>query len=144
MKKRIVLGSDHAGFKLKEFVKELLKIRAYDVIDSGVFEEKTADYPDMANKVCDAIKTGIGDNGVLICGTGIGISIAANRHKGIRAALCMNAEMAAISRAHNNSNVLVLGGRTTPQEDTEKIVDAWLNTEFEGGRHIPRIEKMDK
>lgn len=144
MKKKIAIGSDHAGFNLKEFIRQKLEERSYTVLDSGVYEEKRADYPDIADKVCDTMLTQNVELGVLVCGTGIGISIAANRHKGIRAALCMNTDMASICKAHNNSNVLVLGGRTIPEQDAEKILEVWLTTEFEGGRHTDRIEKLDK
>jgi len=137
---KILIASDHGGFELKEKIKA--KLKKYDVEDLGGTEEP-CDYPDYAKKLCKKIKKD--ELGILICGTGIGMSIAANRFKGIRAALCYDEYSAKMSREHNDANVLVLGGRTLSFEKAEKIVDIWLNTKFSGEeRHERRIRKIDE
>ena len=142
--KRIVLGSDHGAFQLKdELVAYLKKKDDVTVIDAGVNSTDSVDYPDYADKVVNLIKNNEADAGVLCCGTGIGISIRANRHKGIRAALLHDDFTAEMAKAHNNANVICLGGRTTTIEDAKRYVDIWYATEFEGGRHQRRLDKLD-
>lgn len=138
----IGIGSDHGGFELKGYIIEYLKGQGIEVKDFGAYSEDSVDYPDCAAPVCKAVQNGEIEKGILICGTGIGISIAANKHKGIRAALCSDVYSAKMSRQHNNAQILCLGGRVTGRELAYMIVDTWLNTEFEGGRHEKRIEKI--
>jgi RpiB/LacA/LacB family sugar-phosphate isomerase len=141
----IVIGSDHAGWELKEEVKEYLAGKGFNVKD--VSEPKlnsNDDYPVSAKKVAGAVASGEFEKGITFCGTGIGASIAANRVRGARAALCMTPEMARMSRRHNNANVLVMGGRITQPREAFMIVDAWLSAKFEGGRHQRRVELIDK
>jgi ribose 5-phosphate isomerase B len=141
---RIAIGSDHRGTRYKKLIKERLTRLGHCVSDLGAHNEESTDYPDYAQAVARAVADGQCDRGVLICSSGIGMSIAANRFKGVRAALCLNAEMARISRFHNNSNVLCLGQDAAGEAEVNKIVDVWLSTGFEGGRHQRRIDKMDK
>lgn len=138
----IAIGSDHGGFELKNHIVKYLKEKGYDIKDYGVYNEDSVDYPDCAKPVCEAVMSGEAERGILLCGTGIGISIAANKHKGIRAALCSDVYSAVMSRQHNNANILCMGGRVLGRELAFMITDAWLETEFEGGRHIRRIEKI--
>ncbi len=143
--KPIVVSSDHAGFALKEFVKEELKKKDFSVIDVGAQSaEKREDYPLMAKALAKKIQSGECDRGVLVCGSGIGISTAANVFFGIRATLCTDKNLAELARKHNNSNVLSMGGRTTKPDVAKEILDTWLNTEFEGGRHTARLEQIEK
>ena len=138
---KISIGCDHAGFKLKESIKNYLIGKGYDVKDFGTNSEESVDYPDYAKLVAkDVVKNN--SRGILICGTGIGMSIAANKIKGIRAAVCRNEYDAEMSRRHNDANVLTLGGRITPKAKAKKIVDVFLKTPFEEGRHIQRIKKI--
>jgi len=140
----IVVGSDHAGFEMKEYVKQYLVKKGVPFEDAGAVSlDLSDDYPEFAFRVAKAVAGGEFKRGILLCGSGIGASIAANRVKGVRAALCTSPDMARMSRLHNDSNVLVLGGRTTTQPMVEQIIDAWLNGGFEGGRHQKRIEQMD-
>lgn len=139
---KIAIGSDHGGYALKEKIKEYLLNNGYNVEDFGCFSEESVDYPDYALKVAKAVSYGEFDAGILICGTGIGISIAANKVKGIRAALCHDGLTARLAKQHNNANILCLGGRTTGIETAKDIVDNWLGSEFEGGRHLRRINKI--
>ena len=138
----IGIGSDHGGFELKGYIIEYLKGQGIEVKDFGTYSEDSVDYPDCAAPVCKAVQSSEIEKGILICGTGIGISIAANKHKGIRAALCSDVYSAKMSRQHNNAQILCLGGRVTGRELAYMIVDTWLNTEFEGGRHEKRVEKI--
>lgn len=140
---KIAIGSDHAGSILRGHIKEWLEARNIEVIDKGPHAEGSVDYPDYAAAVTGAISAGECPRGVLVCGSGIGISIAANRVAGIRAALCREELSARMSRAHNDANVLVLGERFTGTAMAEAILDAWLETPFEGGRHARRVEKID-
>ena len=140
---KIALGSDHAGWQEKEKIQALLQKRGYEVIDCGTKSSESCDYPDFAISVAHTVAQGKADRGVLLCGSGIGMSITANKVKGIRAALCVNEEMARLIRLHNNANVLCLGVRTFP-ENLEKVVETWINTEFEGGRHQKRIDKIEQ
>ncbi len=138
----IAIGSDHGGFELKNHVIEHLKKKGIEYKDFGCFSEDSVDYPDIAEVTCHAVISGECESGILICGTGIGISIAANKIKGIRAALCSDVYSAKMTKVHNNSNVLCMGGRVLGRELAFMIVDAWLDAEFEGGRHQQRIDKI--
>lgn len=135
---KIGIGSDHGGFALKEHIIAYLNKAGYEVIDVGNQGESSVDYPDYANKLCLAMAAGDFDQGILICGTGIGMSMVANRHRHIRAALCQEPFSARMSREHNNANVLCLGGRVLGPELAKDIVHTWLNTDFAGGRHQNR------
>ncbi len=136
---KIAIGSDHAGFRLKEFVKNLLREKGFEVIDVGTYSEERCHYPEYAKKVASMVSKGEVEKGILICGSGIGMSIVANKFKGVRAALCHNIYSAKFSRLHNNSNILCLGGRVTGEDLTREIVETWLTTPFEGGRHQERL-----
>lgn len=140
---KILLGSDHAGFDLKQVITEFLEKAAYSVEDVGCYTGKSCDYPDFAQELCHRIMKEEAARGILICGTGLGMCIAANRFPGIRAALCTTEFHARMSRAHNDSNVLVLGGRITGAELALAILKAWLETPFEGGRHQRRVDRID-
>jgi ribose 5-phosphate isomerase B len=140
--KRIVIGSDHTGFKLKNTLLKYLIENGYLVTDAGTFDEKACDYPDFAKVVATRVASGEYKFGILIDATGIPSAIAANKIKGIRAATCYNTFSAKSSRAHNNSNVLVVGARALGEETIKLIVDEWLSTEFEGGRHQKRLDKI--
>ena len=140
----IAIGSDHGGFELKEHIKKHLAEIGAEYKDYGCYEENSVDYTDIAEAVCNAIIKGEAQKGILICGTGIGISIAANKIDGIRAAHCHDIYSAEMTKRHNNANVICMGGRVIGRELAFKIVDAWLNAEFEGGRHQTRIDKIHK
>ena len=142
MNKKIFLSSDHGGFELKKSVLIFLKEDNYDVEDLGCFSLESVDYPDYANLMAKNIKNNINSFGILFCGTGIGVSIAANRHSHIRAALCTSVEMASKSRKHNDANVLALGGRILNNLIIKDIVFQFLNTDFEEGRHRLRVNKL--
>lgn len=143
MKEPLVIGSDHGGFALKEALKRYLVAQGHEVEDVGTRSEVSVDYPLYARRVTDAILSGKVKRGILICGTGLGMCYAANRRKGIRAALCTSVEMARLASAHNNANILCLGGRTTTEADAFAMVQMWLDTPFEGGRHEKRIRMLD-
>jgi ribose 5-phosphate isomerase B len=138
----IVLGSDHAGFRIKRFIEGLLLARGYRVEDVGAWSTASVDYPDFAEKLALRVRGGRGRKGILTCGTGIGASIAANKVPGIRAALVCNVRDARLSIEHNNANILVLGGRPFDRAQTRRIVDAWLKASFLGGRHLRRVRKI--
>jgi len=140
--KCISIGSDHAGYELKEEIIGFLKSIGYSVIDKGAFSGKAVDYPEFGHKVGNSILKKEANKGIVVCGSGIGISIAANKVRGIRAALCYTKSHAKMSRLHNDSNVLALGSRIKG-DDYFEIVKVWLNTNFEGGRHQDRIEKIE-
>lgn len=140
---KIAIAADHGGFALKQKLIEAFTPKGYQFDDLGTNSEESVDYPDYAEKVCRALLAHKADLGILVCGSGIGISIAANRHKGIRAALLYSDEVAALARKHNNANIAVFGGRTMAEDDVLRRMQIFLNTEFEGGRHIRRIEKLD-
>ena len=137
---KVAIGSDHGGFGLKQTVTVKLQNAGYEVVDCGCNSVDSVDYPDFADQVCKQVLSGGANLGILVCGTGIGMSMAANRHKGIRAALCHNEYTARMSREHNDANILCLGDRVLGSGVAEAIVDAWLQTEFAGGRHQRRIE----
>lgn len=141
---KIGLGADHGGFELKEAIKGLLEEEGISVVDYGTHDTASVDYPDYGQAVARGILSGEADRGILCCGSGIGISISANRFPGIRAALCTDPYMAALSRRHNDANILALGGRLTGRDMAFEIVRVWLATEFEGGRHQRRIDKLDE
>ena len=140
---KIALGADHGGFALKEIVKKHLEGKGFEVLDKGCYSTDSVDYPTYAKSVANSVLDKEADFGILICGTGIGISIAANRFKGIRAALCSNTTMAKLTREHNDANILALGARMTGDILALEIVDQFLETEFEGGRHLTRIEAIE-
>lgn len=141
---KVALASDHAGFGLKEIIKEHLLGRGVTPVDLGTDSVQSVDYPDYARKVCEAVLSGSSDRGILICGTGLGMSMMANRYKGIRGALCHDHFTARAARSHNDSNVLILGGRILGMDLAREIVDTWLDTPFEGERHLKRINKFDE
>ncbi len=141
---KIAVASDHGGFKLKEEVKAHLLERGLEVLDLGTNSEDSVDYPAYGKACGEAVVGGQADVGIVVCGTGIGISIAANKVKGVRCGLCTSVEMATLTKQHNNANVLALGGRTTETGLAMQIVDAWLDTEFEGGRHQRRVDMLDQ
>jgi len=141
---KVAFGCDHAGFGLKEAVISTLKRLGAEIIDFGTYSLDSVDYPDFGERVGKAVASGEADLGVVICGTGIGISIAANKVPGVRAALCHDVYSARMSRAHNNANVLALGARVIGPGLAEAIVEAWLGTEFEGGRHANRVAKIER
>lgn len=140
---KIAIGSDHGGFKLKKKVIEHLRGKDISFKDFGTFDEESCNYPDIAKTVAQEVSEGTFDKGILVCGTGIGVSIVANKIKGIRAALCSDTFSAKMSRAHNDANILCLGQRVIGEGLALDIVDAWLNSEFEGGRHKIRVEKIE-
>lgn len=141
----IAIGSDHGGFSLKQKLIPVIESQGYRVIDVGCYDDSSVDYPDYAEQVSQKILSKDVELGILICGTGIGMSIAANRHMEIRAAVCHNEYTAVMSRQHNNANILCIGERVLSLEEAEKIVNVWLATEFEtGGRHQRRIEKFSR
>ena len=144
MFKTIMLASDHGGYKLKRQVADFLKGKNISVIDGGCDGEESVDYPIYGEKAARAVVDKVCDGAIIICGTGIGISIAANRVKGARAALCHCAEYAKMSRLHNNSNILALGGRFTDFDEAKEIICTWLDTEYEGGRHEKRVKMLDE
>src|SRR5690554_2499996 len=139
----IGIGSDHGGYELKEGIKEYLVGEGIQVVDFGTDSLESVDYPDFARKVAEAVLNKEVDRGILICGTGIGISIAANRIKGIRCALCSDTFSARMSREHNDANILAMGGRVVGLGLATDIVKAFITSEFEGGRHERRINKID-
>lgn len=140
--KTIGLASDHAGFAIKEFVRGLLDAKGLAYKDFGTFTPESFDYPDAAHPLANAIEKGEIYPGIAVCGSGNGIAITLNKHQGIRAALCWEAEIARLARAHNDANVLVLPGRFISEEEAQKALEIFLSTPFEGGRHQRRIDKI--
>ena len=140
--KKICISSDHAGYKTKEFIKEHLIKSKISTIDLGPFFEKSVDYPDYAKKVSNRVSKRKSDVGILVCGSGTGMAISANKTKGIRAAVGYSIKSTQLSRQHNNANVLCLGSRLTKRKDIKKIIKIFLNTKFEGGRHKRRVKKI--
>jgi ribose 5-phosphate isomerase B len=143
MPKRFVIASDHGGFELKEIIRKHLESLHINIYDLGTHDENSVDYPDYAHRLCEKILDGKATYGILVCGTGIGMSIAANRHKGIRAALCSDSYTAKMTREHNDSNVLCLGGRVIGPNLALHIVETFINTDFSQDRHLCRIEKIE-
>ncbi len=142
--KKVALGCDHGGFELKEKVSAFLSEAGYEVLDFGTFSNDSMDYPDTAYKAASAVARHKAAYGILICKSGIGNSIVANKVKGIRAALCYNIKAAQLSRLHNDANMLVFGSLFVKAETAKKMISVWLNTPFEGGRHLRRIEKIER
>ncbi len=136
---KVAIGSDHAGFEYKEMIKKYLEEKGFEVLDMGTYSNERTDYPIYAEKVAKAVSNGEADRGILICGTGIGMSITANKIKGIRAALCPNDFMAKMARKHNDANILCLGQRVVGTDHALSIVDTFFSTDFEGGRHQNRL-----
>jgi len=141
--KSIIIGSDHAAFELKEKIKTYLFNKGYIVEDAGTTSEASVNYVDYGKKVAKAVSTGEFSKGILLCGTGLGMSMTANRFKDVRAALCSDVFSAKMSRLHNDSNILVLGGRLVGDILAYELVQTWLDTGFEGGRHLERIQSID-
>ncbi|MGI6319102.1 MAG: ribose 5-phosphate isomerase B [Firmicutes bacterium] len=141
---KVALASDHAGFLLKEYIKKYLTEKEIMYHDFGTCDETPVDYPDLAYKAARSVQKGDYEKGIIICGTGIGVAITANKLKGIRAALCCDTFSARCARAHNDANILTLGARVIDRDTALEIVDVFLNTAFEGGRHHRRIEKIRK
>ena len=139
---KIVLGADHAGYEFKEKIKALLKSLGYEFVDYGTSSAESTDYPDYGHRVAEAVSNGTAERGILVCGTGIGMSIVANKHEGVRAAAVESVAAAKLSREHNDANILALGARITPWETTQEIIKTFLTTAFEGGRHQRRVEKI--
>jgi len=144
IKKPIIIGSDHGGYSLKEDVKEYITRRGISLEDVGCYGEDSVDYPDYGIRVASGVANGKFERGILLCGSGLGMSMVANRFPHVRAALCNDLFSAALSRQHNNANILVLGGRVIGKALGVEIVKTWLDTPFEGGRHQARIDKFDK
>ncbi|MEQ8362156.1 MAG: ribose 5-phosphate isomerase B [Cyclobacteriaceae bacterium] len=142
MKQKIAIGSDHAGYEMKEEVKSLLQKQGFEINDFGTNSTESADYPDFAHPVATAVEKGENELGILICGSANGVAMAANKHQGIRAAICWNEELASLARQHNNANVLCLPARFIKMDLAEKIVDQFLKVDFEGGRHERRVNKI--
>ena len=140
--KKIFISSDHAGFKLKESIKIYLKKKNYKFVDLGPVNDERVDYPDFAHKVAKRVKISKKHVGILICGSGMGMNIAANRHKNIRAAQCFNLKSTKLSRLHNDANIITLGSRLLNKKNVMSLVNIFLNTKFEGGRHTKRIKKI--
>jgi len=139
---KIALGADHKGFPFKEKVKEIVERLGHTVIDFGTDSEQSVDFPDFGLKVAHAVADGQADRGVTVCWTGNGMNIAANKVRGVRAGLALNTEMAYLTRLHNDANVLTLAGKFTPERELESILEAFLETDFEGGRHLQRLKKI--
>ncbi len=140
---KIVVGADHGGFELKEQIRAWLEDMGHNVTDAGCYSSESVDYPVYAAKVCEMVRDGSADRGILVCGTGIGMSMAANRHRGIRAALCHEIFTAAMSRHHNDANVLCMGGRVIGSALAREMVKTWVDTPFDEGRHSRRISMFD-
>ncbi len=139
---RVVLASDHAGFNLKEEIKKILVKKKREVLDLGTKNSQSVDYPDYAHLLSRKMRNGKNQFGILICGSGTGMSMAANKHKNIRAALCYDAKSTKLSRLHNNANVMTIGSRLIKKKVALKCVDTFLNTNFDGGRHARRVKKI--
>ena len=140
---KFYIATDHAGIDLKDYTVELLKEKGHEVIDLGPFSKDRVDYPDYAVKVYESFLSDKESQGILICGSGIGMSMAANRHTGIRAALCHDAYTATVARGHNDANILCFGERIVGKGVAESILDAWIAGSFDGGRHVGRVEKIE-
>ena len=141
-KELIALGSDHAGYKYKSLIVDWLKNNGYDIFDAGTHSEESTDYPDHIHPVADMIESGEAKAGIILCGSGNGAAMTANKHQGIRAALCWNTELAALARQHNDANILAIPGRYVDESLALDMVKVFLTTEFEGGRHQRRVDKI--
>jgi ribose 5-phosphate isomerase B len=144
MEKPLVIASDHAGFELKEKLKKTLDRLSVAYTDAGVHSGDAVDYPDYARKVAEAVSRGEAERGLLVCGSGQGMAMTANRYRGVRAATPIDEETARLSREHNDANVLALGGRTLDHAAADRIVEVWLATPFAGGHHVRRVHKIDE
>jgi len=140
---KIAIGSDHGGYNLKEIVKEFLEKNSYDTTDFGVFNSEKSDYPVISKKIANLVAEGQFDRGIIICGSGLGVAITANKVKGIRAVTCHDTYSSKMSRAHNNANILTMGGRVIGPDLACDVVKIWLETDFEGGRHQKRIDMIE-
>jgi len=140
---KIALGADHAGFSLKEYLRKELEAAGHEVADFGTHSPDSTDYPDYAHKVASAVAEGRCERGILVCFTGVGMSISANRHRGVRAALAYNADVVELTRRHNNANVLALGAKYVSPAQAREWVKTFLETPFDGGRHERRVKKME-
>ena len=140
--KKICISSDHAGYKLKEYIKIYLIKKEISLIDLGPFETKSVDYPDYAKKIARRVAVKKSDVGILVCGSGTGMAISANKTKGIRAAVCYNVKSTRLSRQHNNANIIALGSRLTKKNEVMKLIKIFFNTKFQGGRHLRRVKKI--
>ncbi len=141
---KIALACDHAGYEMKMAIKEKLEGEGYEILDLGTDSTESVDYPIYGKAIGEAVAQGKAEKGIAVCGTGIGISIAANKVKGIRCALCTSVEMARLAKEHNNANILAMGGRTTSKELAFQMIDEWFNAEFLGGKHQRRISMLDE
>lgn len=141
---KIALACDHAGYEMKMAIKEKLEKEGYEILDLGTDSTESVDYPIYGKAIGEAVAQGKAEKGIAVCGTGIGISIAANKVKGIRCALCTSVEMARLAKEHNNANILAMGGRTTSKELAFQMIDEWFNAEFLGGKHQRRINMLDE
>ncbi len=142
MTKKIAIGGDHAGYEYKTRMIKSLQDKGYEIKDFGPFSDASVDYPDFVHPLCEAVEKGEFKEGILICGSGNGVAITANKHQGIRAALCWNKELASLSRQHNDANVLTLPARFIAYELAEELAEIFLTTDFEGGRHATRVGKI--
>ncbi len=140
--KKVCIASDHGGYKLKEAIKDLLVDKKISILDLGPYNKRTVDYPDFAKKLSNRIKAKKSDIGILVCGSGTGMAISANKIKTIRAAVCYNLRSTILSRQHNNANIIALGARLTKKSLALKLVKVFLKTKFEGGRHLKRVKKI--
>ena len=139
---KVAIGGDHAGFLLKEAIRKWLEVEGHEVKDFGPFSEESSDYPDFVHPVASAIESGEFEFGILMCGSGQGVTITANKHQGIRAALCWDTDLAEITRKHNDANILCMAARWTAHELGKNIARVFLSTDFEGGRHQRRVDKI--
>lgn len=142
LSKPIVLGSDHAGFDYKTIISEWLQAKGYEVLDKGVYSEASADYPDYAHPVADIVERDQAAFGILLCGSANGVAMTANKHQGIRAALCWQTDVAKLVRQHNNANIICIPARFVAVEYAKQMLEVFIGTEFEGGRHAKRVDKM--
>ena len=140
--KKIFISSDHAGFKLKESIKMYLERKKYKYFDLGPENDNSVDYPDFAHKVAKKVKLNKNNVGILVCGSGTGMNIAANKHKNVRAAQCFNLKSTKLSRLHNDANIITLGSRLLSKKNALKFISVFLNTKFDGGRHLRRVKKI--
>jgi len=141
-RQKVVIGCDHAGFEMKEQIKKHLSDR-FEFTDKGTFSADSVDYPDFAHAVALAVESGEFEKGILLCGSANGVAITANRHKGVRAAICWMPEIASLARQHNNANILCIPARFVSDDVTYKMIDIFFSTAFEGGRHLKRVEKIE-
>jgi len=139
---KIAIGSDHAGFSYKEAIKDHLAQAGFEVNDLGTYTDASCDYPDYAHAVASVVEAGVSLFGVLVCGSANGVAITANKHAGIRAAICWEKEIAILARAHNDANIICVPARFVPVDSALEMVDVFISTEFEGGRHATRVGKM--